>query len=273
MKTLVHLSDLHVGRDGETRRRVSALGDALLAAAVDHVVVTGNLTWSGLDSDLATFRSIFAPMQSKDGLTAVPGNHDRIGHDLACAIQPGPRVSVVSAAGLHMVRFDSTGPEYVAVPRERGRMTDDDVVVIGDAIAAAPAGTLVVLLMHHPVLPLLDEHAPERLLSWLGRGYDREMERGHRLIQTLRGRCDLLLHGQGGTPRTVTPFPEDARPLSVFSAGSSAELGRVRVFSHEEGQLLGPPAWLTVSSLNPTETAAPRRLRPAHADFVSPMVG
>jgi hypothetical protein len=38
---------------------------------------------------------------------------------------------------------------------------------------------------------------------------------------------------------------EHPRPLRIFNAGSSTELGRVRVFSHARGRLLCDPSWIS----------------------------
>ena len=258
-KTLVHVSDLNLGKGGKYRRGAIALRDTLLKARVDHVVVSGDLTHRGRASELESFRRIFAPLESTTRITLVPGDHDRLGDDVAGAIQPGPRVSVATSDGIQIVRFDSTGPHDRPGSAERGILSDHDVAAIGEAIATAPGQTLVVLLMHHHILPLLANHAPERLLSWLVGSHEEDLERGWRLLGILRGRCDLVLHGTGHTTQVATPFPDDARPLSVFSAGHSTDIGQVRVFGHERGRVLGRPAWLKIGTVPPgTEEAPPR---------------
>ncbi len=249
----MHVSDLNLGKSAQHKRGAIALRDTLLNAHVDHLVVSGDLTYRGRASELESFRRIFAPLESTTRITLVPGNHDRLGDDVAGVIQPGPRVSVAASEGMHVVRFDSTGPYNRPGNTERGILSDNDVAAIGEAIATAPSETLVVLLMHHHILPLLAEHAPERLLSWLGQSYEEDLERGRRLLGILRDRCDLVLHGTGHTAQVATPFPGDARPLSVFNAGHSTDIGRVRVFWHERGRVLGQPAWLGIGA-DPSES-------------------
>ena len=239
--------------------------DTLWNCGVDHVVVTGNLTWAGRQSQLSSFRRLFDSFQSSSRLTVVPGNHDRQGDDLGRAIQGGPAVSVVSAPGLHLVRFDSTGGDDRAPPREQGRMTDRNGEAIVDAVAAAPPGRLVVLLMHHPILALLSEHGPERLLSWLGRSYEQDLERGRALLRGLRGRCDLVLHGHGGAATIAQPFAQDERRLLVLGGGSSGALGRARVLWHHQGRLVGEPGWLVASASGSSTAARPGCLQPASA--------
>ena len=46
-------------------------------------------------------------------------------------------------------------------------------------------------------------------------------------------------------------FGEDPRPLSMFNAGSSTELGHVRLFRHLQGRLVAPPMWLPVTATAP----------------------
>lgn len=244
-RTLAHVSDLHVGKSPDSDRRAEAIRDALIAADVDHVVMTGDLTHRGRSEELSRFFRIFAPLLARDRLTLVPGNHDRLGDDVADAIQAGPRVTVSEIDGLHLVRFDSTGPHNRAWLSGHGAMSPEDVEAIASAVAAAEPGRLVAVLLHHHVLPLPADHAAERLVSWLGWPYADELELGRRLLATLRGRCDLVLHGHRHTPRSTTVFADDQRPLSVFNAGSSTELGRVRVFWHREGRIAQTPAWLS----------------------------
>lgn len=260
MKTLIHVSDLHLGKSPEIERRAIAIRDAALAAEADHVVVTGDLTHRGRATELATFWRIFAPLVAADRLTVVPGNHDRLGDDVADAIQGSERVAITRAPGLHLVRFDSTGPHNRAWLAGHGAMSEGDVAAISEAVADAAAGTLVVVLLHHHVLPLPPDHAAERLVSWLGWPYAEELERGRSLLAELRGRCDLVLHGHRHTPQGRTLYQDGPRPLSIFNAGSSTELGQVRAFWHRWGTLAGAPAWLETWT-NPIKVAARTRTK------------
>jgi 3',5'-cyclic AMP phosphodiesterase CpdA len=244
-RTLFHVSDLHLGKNLETERRAIAIRDALMGVDADHVVVTGDLTHRGRASELALFRRIFAPLADLDRLTIVPGNHDRLGDDLRDAIQGDVRVAIARRPGLHLVRFDSTGSHNRAWLASHGVMTDDDVTAISAAVDLADPGALVAVLLHHHILPLPADHPAERLASWLGWPFAEELERGGDLLGALRGRCDLVLHGHRHAPQAGTFFQYDLRPVLVFNAGSSTELGRVRVFAHALGRVIGAPAWLT----------------------------
>ncbi len=243
-RTLFHVSDLHLGKNLETERRAIAIRDALVAVDADHVVVTGDLTHRGRSRELALFRRIFAPLAERDRLTIVPGNHDRLGDDLREAIQGEARVAITRAPGLHLVRFDSTGPHNRAWLSGHGVMTEEDVASISAAVDLAAAEALVAVLLHHHILPLPADHPAERLASWLGWPYADELERGGDLLGALRGRCDLVLHGHRHASQAGTFFGYDPRPVLVFNAGSSTDLGRVRVFAHTRGRVIGAPAWL-----------------------------
>ena len=86
----------------------------------------------------------------------------------------------------------------------------------------------------------------ERLSSWLGFIFTAELSRGRDLLTRVRGRCDLVLHGHRHIPRGARLFGPP-RPMHVFNAGSSTELARVRVFTHNgTGHLLGGPLWLDI---------------------------
>ena len=270
IRTLAHISDLHLGKSPDTEQSAFAIRDALLASEVDHVVVTGDLTHRGRVSELAAFWRTFAPLAALDRMTVIPGNHDRLGDDLAETIQAGPRVAITEAPGLHLVRFDSTGPHNRAWLAGHGAMDDEDVTAIGRAVEAAAPLALVVVLLHHHVLPLPADHAAERLVSWLGWPYAEELEKGRALLRALRGRCDLVLHGHRHTPRSVTLFEDDPRPLSIFNAGSTTELQRVCVFKHDAGALLGAPSWISTgrTPLRPSTSRRPRN-QPA-LDAIAP---
>jgi hypothetical protein len=54
-------------------------------------------------------------------------------------------------------------------------------------------------------------------------------------------------------------FEGEPRPLAIFNAGSSTELGRVRIFCHDEGQMLSEPGWLSTWATTPAPVRSPRR--------------
>ena len=241
---LAHVSDLHLGRSEGTDVRVRALCQALLDRGVDAVAVTGDVTHNGRRAEVERFFAIFDPFLRRDRLLMVPGNHDRQGHDIGDRLMSGDRVQVTSWPGVYVVRFDSTGPHNRGWLSSQGALDESDMEAIISALDRAPRGALTVLLLHHHLLPYPQDSAAEWLSSMFGRAWTGELPLGLTLIERLRGRCDLVLHGHRHRPGTTTVFSDSDRPLSVFNAGASADLRHVRLFTHAAGRLQAPPAWV-----------------------------
>jgi 3',5'-cyclic AMP phosphodiesterase CpdA len=240
-RTLAHLSDLHFGAGERAAESAAALCRTLASARVDHVVVTGDVTHRGRYDELAEFEDAFAELDGR--LTVVPGNHDRLGDDAASELMSGGRVQVDARGGLHVVRVDSTGPHNRYVFAGHGELTLEDLHAIDEALEA-PADALVVVILHHHPLPLPEEEPLEKIASFVGLPFAAELDRGRTLLERLRGRADLVLHGHRHVPAAHTLYATEERPLRVFNAGSSTELGRARLFAHAGGRLVAPPAWL-----------------------------
>lgn len=241
-----HISDLHIGRSAQNDADVARLCAALVESDVDYVIATGDLTHRGQHRELDLYQETFAPLVADGRLISVPGNHDCLGDDVSGAIMSGPRVQGARYPGLYVVRVNSTAPHNRSWLNGHGSLDEGDLDAIDVALDAAPAGHLVVIALHHHVLPMPEEHAMERLSSWLGFVYTTELPRGRDLLVRVRGRCDLVLHGHRHVPRSARLF-EPPRPMHIFNAGSSTELARVRVFTHNgAGHLLGSPLWLDV---------------------------
>jgi Icc protein len=111
-------------------------------------------------------------------------------------------------------------------------------VEVERAIDGAPRGALVVLMLHHHLLPLPADHLGERLASMLGWPNAAELDLGHALVDRLRGRCDLVLHGHRHAASEVVLLPGNGRALHVLNAGSTPELGRVRLVTHDAGRIV-----------------------------------
>jgi Icc protein len=252
-RKLAHVSDLHIGRSVESDARAARLCQALIEARVDHVVVTGDVTHKGRRRELARFEEAFAPLREAGRLTVIPGNHDRLGDDIGDTIMPGARVQGTVAGGLYLVRVNSTGPHNRNWLTGHGRLDAEDLDAVDQVLARAPARHLAVVMMHHHPLPLPEDRAVERLSSWMGWRFTHELARGQELLDRIRGRCDLLLHGHRHVPCERRPFADDLRPLRVLNAGCSTELGRACIFTHVAGQLVNEPTWLDAMSVVPDD--------------------
>jgi 3',5'-cyclic AMP phosphodiesterase CpdA len=244
--TLAHLSDLHLGLSAATTQHAASLCATLVDAGVDHVVVSGDLTHRGLRKELALFHEVFQPLLRSGRMTLVPGNHDRLGEDAGAGIMDGARVTLTETAGLYLVAVDSTGPHNRSLLDAEGLLTAADLDEIDRLLAAAPARALRVVALHHHPLPLPEDSFSERLLSRIAVRTGSELARGPDLVRRLYGRCDLLLHGHRHHPSELDLFLDDrSRPLAIFNAGSSSQLGRSRVFTHASGRVTASPFWLS----------------------------
>jgi 3',5'-cyclic AMP phosphodiesterase CpdA len=248
IRTLAHVSDLHVGR----ARGQAALEDLVAALErdeVDTVVVSGDVTHRGRRDELRAFERLFAGLRAGGRLVVVPGNHDRLGDDVSARLQD-ERVIVDARPGLHLVRFDSTGPHNRNLLCGHGLVTDDDLQALESAFASPAPGSLRVLVLHHHLLPLPEEGLHERVVSWLGLPHAAELRAGWQLADRLRSRCDLVLHGHRHVPASTSLFPGDRWPLVLFNAGSTPELGRYRAVRHQGGRILSAARWYAATQLS-----------------------
>lgn len=258
MQTLVHISDLHVGRDDATDQSARRLARMLVEARVDRVLLTGDVTHRGLASEFSRYERIFAPLLEAGRLVAVPGNHDRMGDDAARALMRGGRVAVTSSAGLHVVRVDSTAPHNRSLIDGHGSLSTQDVADVRLALDEAPPGALPVVMLHHHVLPLPVEDLAERLATLVGLPCADELPLGEDLLGQILGRCRLVLHGHRHVPAEFRVTVPGTSPLRILNAGSSTMLGKARLIAHAGGELAWE-GWLAV------ESVAPRAWKPAAA--------
>jgi Icc protein len=262
LRKLAHLSDLHLDLSPGSDAAARALVESLLAAQVDHVVVTGDLTHQGASAEFRRFREIFAPLLDTGRLTFIPGNHDRPGDDVVGRWMQGRKVCTVEREGLYLVCIDSTGPHNRSYFASHGALSSAELEEVDAAVAAAPREALTAILLHHHVLPLPEESLPERLATRMGWPYASELVLGAKLVARVRGRCDLILHGHRHVPREFDLGLHHGRALRVYNSGSSTELGQFRVFPHAGGRLLGAPAWQR-TAVAPVPKTASHNVLPA----------
>lgn len=234
MKTIAHLSDLHIGKSAANDEAAEALVASLRAASIGRVLVSGDVTHRGRIEELRTFRRIFAPLRQR--LVVVPGNHDRLGDDAGRWMMAG-RVQVLAEEGLHLVRVDSTAPHNRSLLEGHGELTHRDVAEVEDALSRAAPGALVVVMLHHHLHELPEDGFWERVSTRLGWPNAGELELGEHLLARMQGRCDLVLHGHRHATSESILDATSARPLRVMNAGASGELGRVRVVRHAQGRI------------------------------------
>jgi hypothetical protein len=156
----------------------------------------------------------------------------------------GGRVEVTQTSDLYLVRVDSTGPHNRFLLAGHGDICEQVLELIDLALEGARAGQLRIVMLHHHLLPLPTETLPEWLATQLGWPFALELKRRKEMLERLRGRCDLVLHGHRHIPREWTFFPES--PLKILNAGCSTALAKYRVFTHERGRLIAEPMWRSV---------------------------
>jgi 3',5'-cyclic-AMP phosphodiesterase len=257
LRTLAHLSDLHLDLTPGSDAAARALVESLLTGRVDHVVVTGDLTHQGSQLEYRHFRELFAPLLDTGRLTFIPGNHDRTGEDAGSRWMNGRKVRVEHHEGLYLVCVDSTGPHNRNYFACHGELTPAVLDAVDTALGAAPSGTLTALLLHHHVLPLPEESFPERLATRMGWPHAAELALGAELVQRAQGRCDLILHGHRHVPREFDLGVPRGRALRIYNSGSSVELGRYRLFSHVGGRVVGEPVWRQAGPAPSRQRSAP----------------
>ncbi|MEM6732558.1 MAG: metallophosphoesterase, partial [Myxococcota bacterium] len=222
VKRLAHLSDLHVGKSHRLDDALVELVSALLAAGVDYLICSGDLTDHGTREEWARFSEYLSPFSGR--MTLVPGNHDRLGDDLRDVIMPGHRVQVEHLEGLSLIRVDSTGLHNRSRLQGHGQLEPEDIDAVEVALADAPNDALRIVTLHHHPLPLSEDHLVERLSSHLRLPFTEELELGWELIEAINGQCDLILHGHRhhASARSVGT---GSRPTWIFNAGSSSTAG------------------------------------------------
>jgi 3',5'-cyclic AMP phosphodiesterase CpdA len=261
LRTLVHLSDLHIGRDQATDEAARRLARMLAEAHVDQVLLTGDVTHRGMAAELASYERIFAPLLETGRLAAVPGNHDRLGDDAARGLMRGGRVAVTSVPGLHVVRIDSTAPHNRSLIDGHGALSSQDVADVRVALEETPPGALPVVMLHHHVLPLPVEDLAEKLATLVGLPCADELPLGEDLLGRILGRCRLVLHGHRHVPAEFRVALPGAMPMRILNAGSSTMLGRARIIAHVAGDIAWE-GWLAAESVAARSWSPVVRARP-----------
>ena len=73
IRTLAHISDLHIGRDSDTNLAAAHIRDRILQLGIDHVIVTGDVTHRGRAEEWALFEAIFLSLGARRELLASLG--------------------------------------------------------------------------------------------------------------------------------------------------------------------------------------------------------
>lgn len=155
---VAQISDLHIVADGQLAMgsvdTAAALAKAVarlngLAPQPDLVVITGDLVDSGSADEYARLRRLLAPLSAP--YCVLPGNHDdrdalrEAFPDHGYLPRGGPFLCyVIESRPLRVVALDTLEPG-----RSHGRVCDDRLAWLDDALAAA-ADTPTLVALHHP---------------------------------------------------------------------------------------------------------------------------
>jgi len=231
-----HVSDLHLGmlggatpNDGPTPQEVAEAiaGDLTsISAALDLVVVSGDLTDQAEAEAFATFERMFGDIGLP--ILIVPGNHDGpAGMHSYCASSEvfaswDITNRVAEVAGVRFLGLD-TCIEAVT----EGALDDEGLALVANEIAQG-AGSPVVIVMHHPPLVLGLERfdgfcrleGRERLMDILGAAQDRVIVLSghvHRPYTAVEGNISCHVAGCMTAPYdSVLPFGDQPiRPTTL----------------------------------------------------------
>jgi 3',5'-cyclic AMP phosphodiesterase CpdA len=166
---LVHLSDLHFGR--EEPRLAAALLDDLAAPPPTLVVVSGDLTQRARRAEFASARDWLGKVPAP--VLAVPGNHDvplfdvvrrflrplhRFRRYISPEVDPFFHREDLAVAGLNTAR---------SFTFKDGRISEEQMAALRDRLAPLPERVFKVLVTHHPFVPAPGDPAP----AIVGRGF------------------------------------------------------------------------------------------------------
>jgi 3',5'-cyclic AMP phosphodiesterase CpdA len=246
---LAHISDLHLSdrsrypRHGIEAQRcgrhstkpLEKLLHGLAEGAVDHLVVTGDVSMSGETSELQAAAKLLAPWAKAGKLTVLPGNHDvwsrpsAENHRFLRAVGPDGR-GMKEAYRSYPHRVDLS-PEVVLVALDSARwgaQPEDTPGELGVEQLQACREILreaqqqgraaVVALHHHLVLP------PERVPSdvHVTRMRLADADRLVRLAAELP--IAAILHGHRHVPFRLEIPGAGGRPTPVLCAGSATRV-------------------------------------------------
>lgn len=152
MKRIVHLSDLHFGRDRP--ELLEPLVGAVNAAAPDLVAISGDLTQRALTREFRAARALLDRLDAP--WLSVPGNHDISLHNpLHRLIVPWKRYRAIIAEDLEPVHMD---PEMTVLgvntvnrfAHQSGRFTPGMLERIDTMLGPDPERVRVIVA-HHPL--------------------------------------------------------------------------------------------------------------------------
>ncbi|MCX6780818.1 MAG: metallophosphoesterase [Candidatus Magasanikbacteria bacterium] len=246
-KLIAHLSDIHIGHSPERLQAAFLIRKKLIELNIDYVLVTGDVTEHGRESEFRQFQEVFRDFIAKGRMSLVPGNHDRLGDNIGREMMNNERILVTKREGITIVTVDTTGPHNKHLILGHGTLKESVIANIESKIAAAvKKNDFVILGLHHHPIPQPEELWLEKVATFFRTPIARELFFGKTLIEQLHGQCDLILHGHRHVDlETKFLHPDKPRNLHIYNAGSSTELLKFRVFRVVDGKFGGVAEWIS----------------------------
>ena len=214
--------------------------------------MTGDITNRGQRSEWERFRRAFAPLRELGRLTVVPGNHDRLNEDVGATMMAAGRVVVESHPGLHLVLFDSTGPHNRSLLASHGQMSAGGRGRHHRRPSTAPRAMRWPCSCYTTTWCPCPTTTPPSASSpgWAG-ARARSWRWAASCWRPCAAAATWCCTATGTTRSPCRSTPTSSGPLSLFNAGSSTELGHVRLFVHRRGRLAAPPVWMPLPRAKP----------------------
>lgn len=245
LHAVAHISDLHIGSSPERSFALQRICSAILATDIETVVVTGDITNCGSVSEFEEFSTITSRLRAERNVILLPGNHDRSRANISTRMMNDEQVNLLSNDGVAILRIDTTIWYNRITFASHGNISKSMLTSVDQLLAQIPEQTFVIVALHHHPLPLPAEILIEYISSWFSLPFAEHLSYGSRLLEKIKGRCDLVLHGHRHVPSEIV-FPYTQRSLAIYNAGSSTGLCAFRRFDIHDGRLIGEPIWISV---------------------------
>lgn len=241
-KTILHLSDLHFGReDAAANLALLQTQLARIGRDVDRIAITGDLLDNPRQRDVVQFQAfrLILRAMTKEQLLVVPGNHDmrylgNVGRTFEAVAQiPVTRLTVDDEMRVVFVGVNSALEGDFA----KGRVTAQQLTALSAELNAEFAARpevesyLRVVLVHHHPFPYMQ--IPEakgwisRILGRREEGFLRLEDAKEFLEWCARLRISVVLHGHKHMARYLTKGIElrNRRPVPITAVGCGSSLG------------------------------------------------
>ena len=206
--------------------------------------MTGDITNRGSVAEFEEFLAITAQLRADRNMILLPGNHDRSHTNVSTRMMDDERVNLVSNDGIVTLRIDTTLWYNRITFASHGNISTPMLNAVDQLLTQIPDDAFVIVALHHHPLPLPAEILIEYISSWFSLPFAEHLSYGSRLLEKIKGRCDLVLHGHRHVPSEIV-FPYTQRPLAIYNAGSSTGLRAFRRFDIENGRLIREPTWIS----------------------------